>query len=56
MNKTYYNTLTDEYIEERELREEYEDYVDDEENYYISFAEYIEERLEINGGYLQEVL
>lgn len=55
-DKVYYNTDTQEYIEENELRNEYEDFVDDEENDYISFEEYIEDRLEINGGYLQEVI
>lgn len=55
-DKVYYNTDTQEYIEENELRNQYEDFVDDEENDYISFAEFIEDRLEINGGYLQEVI
>ncbi len=30
-DKVYYNTDTQEYIEENELRNEYEDFVDDEE-------------------------
>lgn len=55
-DKVYYNTDTQEYLEENELRNQYEDFVDDEENDYISFAEFIEDRLEINGGYLQEVM
>lgn len=53
--RLYYNIDTDDYITEEELRKEYYDYIDDEDNECISFAEFINISLVINDGNLEKV-
>lgn len=48
----YYDTIKEEYITEIDLRYDYEDYLD-EDNEYIELDEYIENR--INNGTLERV-
>ena len=50
----YYDTNTEEYITESDLREEYEKYLD-EDNDYIRFSQFINNCLTINGGILERV-
>ena len=53
MNKfDYYDTVKEEYITEIDLKYDYEDYLD-EDNEYIEFEEYIDNR--INNGTLERV-
>ena len=50
----YYDTNTEEYITESDLREEYEKYLD-EDNDYIRFSQFVNNCLVINGGILERV-
>ena len=50
----YYDTNTEEYITENDLKEEYEKYLD-EDNDYIRFSQFINNCLVINGGTLERV-
>ena len=50
----YYDTNAEEYITESDLFEEYEKYLD-EGNYDITFAQYINDCLTVNGGTLERV-
>ena len=50
----YYDTRTEEYITESDLFEEYEKYLD-EGNYNITFAQYVNDCLTVNGGTLERV-
>ena len=58
----YYDTRTEEYITESDLFEEYEKYLFgeyekylDEGNYDITFAQYVNACLTVNGGTLERV-
>ena len=50
----YYDINTEEYITESDLFEEYEKYLD-EGNYNITFAQYVNDCLTVNGGTLERV-
>ena len=50
----YYDTRTEEYITESDLFEEYEKYLD-ESNDGVTFAQYINDCLTVNGGTLERV-
>ena len=50
----YYDTNTEEYITESDLKEEYEKYLD-EDNDYIRFSQFVNNCLTINGGTLERV-
>jgi hypothetical protein len=50
----YYDIRTEEYITESELFEEYENYLD-ENNDYITFSQFINNCLTINNGTLERV-
>ena len=50
----YYDTRTEEYITESDLFEEYEKYLD-EGNDGVTFTQYINDCLTINGGTLERV-
>ena len=50
----YYDINTEEYITESDLFEEYEKYLD-EGNYGVTFAQYINDCLTVNGGTLERV-
>lgn len=54
-DRIYYDIDTEDYITESDLRKRYIDFVDDENNEYISFSEYINNCLVINGGNLETV-
>lgn len=50
----YYDIRTEEYITESELFEEYEEYID-EGNYGVTFPQFVNNCLTINGGVLERV-
>ena len=50
----FYDINTEEYINESDLFEEYEKYLD-EGNYGVTFAQYINDCLTANGGTLERV-
>lgn len=51
----YYDIVKEEYITESYLRNEYEIYLDNEDNDYIDFNEFVSNCLTINGGILEQV-
>ena len=51
----YYDTEREEYITERQLRNEYEDYLDEQDNDRISFAQFVSNCLVENNGTLERV-
>ena len=51
----YYDTEREEYITERQLRNEYEDYLDEQDNDRISFAQFVNNCLVENNGTLERV-
>lgn len=54
-DRLYYDIDTEDYITESELRKRYANFIDDENNEYINFAEYFNDCLVTNGGNLETV-
>ena len=51
----YYDTEKEEYITESDLREEYENYLDEEDTDFVTFSQFINNCLTINNGTLEKV-
>ena len=51
----YYDVLKDEYITESDVWEQYDEYMDCEDNEPITYSQFVNNRLTINNGTLERV-
>ena len=54
-NKMYYDIENEEYVTEEELNIRYNEFLDDEDNEYMSFNHFVLNCLTVSGGTLEKV-